>query len=167
MAKGYVSNRKEQRKKELGLQSSTKKENELKIENTQSKQSNNDRNYVSSNKTDFSNKSDFNQKSKSFSKQNNVKNFQSNRNKEKVLVKISNLPIDCIDEELKDQIHEWGEIDNISIKRYPDKIDGRVENVCAYINFYRYDHAEYFVEALDGTAFGMVIINVEILDSKS
>ena len=161
MAKGYVSNRKEQRKKELGLQSSTKKENELKIENTQSKQSNNDRNYVSSNKTDFSNKSDFNQKSKSFSKQNNVKNFQSNRNKEKVLVKISN------DEELKDQIHEWGEIDNISIKRYPDKIDGRVENVCAYINFYRYDHAEYFVEALDGTAFGMVIINVEILDSKS
>ena len=56
MAKGYVSNRKEQRKKELGLQSTTKKENELKIENTQSKQSNNDSNYVSSNKTDFSNK---------------------------------------------------------------------------------------------------------------
>ena len=80
----------------------------------------------------------------------------NNRNRDKQVIRISNLPDDITNKELIELVSEWGEIGNVNIKIYSD-------SVSAYIDFYNKYEADYFVEALHGTPFGNLIINVEIM----
>ena len=79
------------------------------------------------------------------------------RNRKKHVIKMSNLPSDITTPELFDLVHVWGEIGNINIKSYYD-------SVSSYIDFYNKDEADYFIEALNSTPFGNLIIRVEIMN---
>jgi RNA recognition motif-containing protein len=77
-------------------------------------------------------------------------------NKNKIRVRINNLPKDIYVKELNDLVSPWGSIGRIDVKYYRT-------NTTAYIDFYKYDEAEYFMNALNKTPFDHMIIDVEIL----
>jgi len=79
------------------------------------------------------------------------------RNRKKHVIKMSNLPSDITTPELFDLVHVWGEIGNINIKSYYD-------SVSSYIDFYNKEEADYFIEALNSTPFGNLIIRVELMN---
>ena len=82
--------------------------------------------------------------------------------KYKVLVRISNVPRDCQVFEIQEQLEQWGEISNISIKHYDYR--GTYDNTCIFINFRDMDDAKYFKEAHHQTILGNCSIGVDILD---
>ena len=90
-------------------------------------------------------------------------------NRDKYLVKISGCDPEITRDDLWSQISpKWGEIQNISVKVYTSKDENgseRVDNCCAFVNFYNLHAARYFVEAHDGTTMGHSIISVDLKDS--
>ena len=90
------------------------------------------------------------------------KNNRKNEDRMKHVIKISNLPTDIEVKELYNLITPWGDIGNINIKLYTDV-------TCSYIDFFNLDEAKYFVEALNSTPFGNMILRVELMnfDKKS
>ena len=107
-------------------------------------------------------------KNNSYSSDN--RNHRGYNNRQKYLVKISGVPSDLDSEELLEQVREWGEVSNVSIKQYKgyDEKSGTetIENTCAFINFYNRNAAEYFRDAHHGTTLGHMIIAVEIKDEQ-
>ena len=83
-------------------------------------------------------------------------NFQRGENKKyfkkTYRVKLSELPIDMTEEEMKILITDWGHIVRVKIIVYP-------ENATAYIDFGYEDEAEYFIEAIDKTCLEYKIIS--------
>ena len=80
-----------------------------------------------------------------------------NHNKQKHVIKISNLPSDISVPELAGLISPWGEIGNINIKNYSDAY-------CCYVDFYNKDEVDYFITALDQTPFDNMIIRTELMN---
>ena len=107
-------------------------------------------------------------KNNSYSSDN--RNNKGYNNRQKYLVKISGVPSDLDSEELLEQVREWGEVSNVSIKQYKgyDEKSGTetIENTCAFINFYNRNAAEYFRDAHHGTTLGHMVIAVEIKDEQ-
>ena len=91
---------------------------------------------------------------------------RKNYSSDQYLVKMSGVPNDIDADELKEQIYEWGELGNISIKSYTsfnrETNQEVIENTCAFINFKNEDAAKNFVEAHDETVLGHMVINVEL-----
>jgi|TARA_B110000858_G_C17722453_1_gene435953 RNA recognition motif-containing protein len=85
------------------------------------------------------------------------RNYHRNRNTK---VKISNLPRDINVKELNDLLSDWGQIGRINIRNICNK-----ENklTIAFVDFYNLNEAEYFLKALDKTAFDHYILDIEIL----
>lgn len=96
-------------------------------------------------------------------KRDNRKKYDNNRNnnrgeyKRKAVVKLSNLPIDITENELRNLVKEWGYIGNINVQYYGENKD----IVCSYIDFYNDYEADYFVKALNKTPFDNLIMVVE------
>lgn len=120
-------------------------------------------------KTEYTKKSfDKEKKVQKFSKptdnKKNSRNRNNRRNEDRIkhVIKISNLPTDIEVKELYNLITPWGDIGNINIKLYTDV-------TCSYIDFFNLDEANYFVEALNSTPFGNMILRVELMnfDKKS
>ena len=107
-------------------------------------------------------------KNNSYSSDN--RNNKGYNNRQKYLVKISGVPSDLESDELLEQVREWGEVSNVSIKQYKgydDKLGVEtIENTCAFINFYNRNAAEYFRDAHHGTTLGHMVIAVEIKDEQ-
>lgn len=97
-----------------------------------------------------------NHEKKSSEKYNSRISRPNQKNRDKQVIRISNLPEDITNKELIDLVSEWGEIGNVNIKIYSD-------SVSAYIDFYNKDEADYFVEALNETPFSNLIIHVQIM----
>ena len=85
------------------------------------------------------------------------KNKSYNRNREKHVIKMSNLPSDISVGELAELISPWGEIGNINIKNYS-------EAYVSYIDFYNKNEADYFIKAIDQTPFDNCIIRAELMN---
>ena len=87
-------------------------------------------------------------------------------NDSQFLVKMSGVPSDIDVDELKEQVYEWGELGNVSIKSYTsrnyEKQEDVIENTCAFINFRNEDAAKNFVDAHDQTVLGHMVISVEL-----
>lgn len=89
---------------------------------------------------------------------NRFNNNQNNYKKHpKFCVKISNIPNDLYEDELRQLLNGWGGVSKINF-------NNKSEYYAAYIDFYNKEHAEYFVKALDKTPFDNRIIDVELLD---
>ena len=73
-------------------------------------------------------------------------------------VKIENLPYDISNEELMEQLYNWGDITDIKIMNY-------AVNSTAFISFSNKEHAEYFIKALDNTKFEFMIIKLHLICS--
>lgn len=73
-------------------------------------------------------------------------------------VKIENLPYDISNEELMEQLYNWGDITDIKIMNY-------AVNSTAFISFSNKEHAEYFIKALDNTKFEFMIIKLHLIYS--
>ena len=76
--------------------------------------------------------------------------------RQNVTVKLSNLPDDITENELEGLLQEWGSIGRINVSSF--------ENKAGYIDFHFKNEAEYFIEAIDRTAFDSVIIRAELID---
>jgi hypothetical protein len=70
--------------------------------------------------------------------------------------KIQNLPPDITENELMELLYDWGHLISVHVKSYN-------EFAIAFIEFKFEDEIDYFVRALDKTAFDHSIINVEKL----
>ena len=68
-------------------------------------------------------------------------------------VKISELPNDITENEIMEQLYEWGDIIKLKLLNYND-------NSILYIDFKQEDQAEYFIRALNKTYFEHNIILV-------
>ena len=90
------------------------------------------------------------------SKYNNNNNKFNDKRYKKFCVKMSNIPNDLYEFELRKLLKGWGEISKINF-------NNKVEYYAAYIDFYNKDQAEYFVKALDKTPFDNRILDVELL----
>ncbi len=88
---------------------------------------------------------------------NHKHNYSDKIDKRKIVtVRISNLPQDITVPELNELVSEWGRIGRINLNNY--------DNTTCYIDFYFKDEAEYFLKAIDKTAFDNLILNVDIMD---
>lgn len=139
--KKWVSSRLKDKKKELGIP-------DKEPSPVQNKEKKNSRKVNRVRKNNY--------EKKSSDKFNSRVSRPNNRNRDKHVIRISNLPDDITNKELIELVSEWGEIGNVNIKIYSD-------SVSAYIDFYNKYEADYFVEALHATPFGHLIINVEIM----
>jgi RNA recognition motif-containing protein len=87
--------------------------------------------------------------------QKNNNRFINNKSTKKHCVKVSNLPSDVTVKEMTELILPWSPqkgILRINFGKSNDKI--------CYIDFIYKEEAEYFIEALNKTKFGNLIINV-------
>ena len=151
-AKKWTSNRLQTKKSELGIIDSDEKPSTIKDDIVTKKVTRPHLDKKGSNNS---------------SKEGSIKNAYNNRkpdnykridrNKKKYVIKISNLPRDITVRELSSLVSEWGEIGNINIKEYSD-------SVSSYVDFYNTEEYEYFIEALDSTPFGNLIIHVELMN---
>jgi RNA recognition motif-containing protein len=108
------------------------------------------------NKSSSSSNNNNNNSSSSSSNNNNNNNNNNNRYKNKITVKMSNLPDDMTYEELLELTYDWGDIINIKVLKYS-------EVSVAYIDFAKSEEANYFIKALDKTPFEYMILNVKIV----
>jgi len=161
-AKKWTSNRLQTKKSELGIIDSDEKPSTIKDDIVTKKvtrprlekKGSNNSSKEGSIKNAYNNRKPDNYK-KNDKKNDNYKRFD--RNKKKYVIKISNLPRDITVRELSSLVSEWGEIGNINIKEYSD-------SVSSYVDFYNTEEYEYFIEALDSTPFGNLIIHVELMN---
>jgi RNA recognition motif-containing protein len=86
-----------------------------------------------------------------------VKKVNFNKNKT-VTVKLSNLPDDITQYELEYLMKDWGSISRVNLSSY--------ENKTGFIDFYTKSEADYFIEAIDRTAFDHLIIRAEYIENK-
>ena len=152
------------------------KSNDNSNNNTNRFNNSNNYNNTNNNSNNYNNtNNNTNNNSNKYSKTTN--NFRDNKSNErrtdnrygnndsrkyKVLVRISNVPRDCQVFEIQEQLEQWGEISNISIKHYDYR--GTYDNTCIFINFRDMDDAKYFKEAHHQTILGNCSIGVDILD---
>ena len=71
-------------------------------------------------------------------------------------VRINNLPIDMMEDELRDLLYDWGHVVRLRVLVYP-------ENSVAYVEFKNEEEADYLVKALHKTPFEQVILHLERL----
>ncbi len=83
--------------------------------------------------------------------------YQREYQKKTYKVKIANLPRDITQDELSDLLKDWGHINRVSVKNYPD-------SSYSIIEFKFEDEVDYFVDALNSTPFDKQIINVVKLE---
>ena len=70
--------------------------------------------------------------------------------------KMTNLPIDLFEEELRDLLSDWGDLGRLKVLNYE-------ESSTAYIEFYKEDQIDYLIQALHKTPFDSRIIDLEKL----
>ena len=70
--------------------------------------------------------------------------------------KMTNLPIDIFEEELRDLLSDWGDLARLKVLNYE-------ESSTAYIEFYKEDQIDYLIQALHKTPFDSRIIDLEKL----
>jgi RNA recognition motif-containing protein len=87
---------------------------------------------------------------------NNRFNNRFNTTKKFHKVKMTNLPIDIFEEELKDLLSDWGDLARLKICNYE-------ESSTAFIEFYKEDQIDYLIKALHKTPFDSRIIDLEKL----
>lgn len=71
-------------------------------------------------------------------------------------VKMTNLPVDFFEEELRDLLSDWGDLARLKVLNYE-------ESSTAYIEFYKEDQIDYLIKALHKTPFDNRIIDLEKL----
>lgn len=69
-------------------------------------------------------------------------------------VKLSELPTDISEEELRELTCDWGHIAKIRVNKYN-------ESSVAYIDFGYEEEADYFIKAIDKTPFDYLIISAQ------
>ena len=99
--KKWKSSRLEDKRRELGLD----------------KKPSDDKKFSSKKPFDRNNKNKDNRSNK-----NDVKRKKFNDNKEKFVVRISNLPDDITVNEILNEVSKWGDVGNVNIKKYYEKI---------------------------------------------
>jgi hypothetical protein len=188
MSKKWVSSRSEQKKKDLGLVTTkppsiiTNEDDKISSNVTERNHFNKSNDNSNNNTNRFNNSNNYNNTNNNTNNNSNkysntTNNFRDNKSNErrtdnrygnndsrkyKVLVRISNVPRDCQVFEIQEQLEQWGEISNISIKHYDYR--GTYDNTCIFINFRDMDDAKYFKEAHHQTILGNCSIGVDILD---
>ena len=135
--KKWKSNRLEDKRKELGLDK---------------KKSSDDKKFSSKKPFDRNNRNKDNRSNK-----NDVKRKRFNDNKEKFVVRISNLPDDITVNEILNEVSKWGDIGNVNVKKYYD-------STSCYIDFYNLDEVKYFIGAFDKTLFDHMVISVQLMN---
>lgn len=75
-----------------------------------------------------------------------------------VTVRIANLPDDMTVPELEGLMSEWGHIARVNLNHY--------ENKTGFVDFYFKKEADYFIEAIDRTPFGNMIIRAEYIENR-
>jgi RNA recognition motif-containing protein len=83
--------------------------------------------------------------------------FKKEYSRKSYKVKIANLPSDMTQDELSSLLKDWGHINRVSVKNYPD-------SSYSIIEFKFEDEVDYFIEALNSTPFDKQIINVTKLE---
>ena len=81
------------------------------------------------------------------------KPFEYKNKYETYRVKISELPNDLTENEIMEQLYEWGDILKL-------KVINHIDTSIAYIDFKYKDQSDYFIKALHKTDFDNHIINV-------
>jgi len=71
-------------------------------------------------------------------------------------VKMSNLPTDVSEEELRNLLYDWGHLARIKVLNYD-------ESSTAYLEFNEEEEVDYLIQALNKTAFDNRIINLDKL----
>lgn len=135
--KKWKSSRLEDKRRELGLDK---------------KKSSDDKKFSSKKPFDKNNRNKDNRSNK-----NDVKRKKFNDNKEKFVVRISNLPDDITVNEILNEVSKWGDVGNVNVKKYYD-------STSCYIDFYNLDEVKYFIGAFDNTLFDHMVINVELMN---
>lgn len=92
----------------------------------------------------------------------NKQHFKNNKYKQyeqqsqtPTTIKMSNLPTDFREHEIKNIIYNWGHINRCKVINYD-------EETVIFIEFGYKEEAEYFVNAFDKTPFSNVLINCSI-----
>ena len=111
------------------------------LNNTSNNTSNNNTNNIISNVINNSNIRTYD------SKLHNIKNSKT------YTVKISELPNDISEYEMKELLKEWGDIKKIKVLNYTD-------TSVVYIDFVIEKYADHFIKALHKTTFDNVVISV-------
>ena len=78
------------------------------------------------------------------------------QNKKNYKVKMSNLPTDVSEEELRNLLYDWGHLSRIKVLNYD-------ESSTAYLEFNEEEEVDYLIQALNKTAFDNRIINLDKL----
>ena len=152
--KKWTSSRLKDKKKELGLEDKKEEDEPSKPIKKVHKEKGDKSTF---NKKGSGKKSSYRKGSKKGSYKKGSKNRSYNKNREKHVIKMSNLPSDISVGELAELISPWGEIGNINIKNYS-------ESYVSYIDFYNKNEADYFIKAIDQTPFDNCIIRAELMN---
>ena len=104
---------------------------------------------------DYKKNNSFDKKNKPFNKRRNNFNrrFGDKQDINTFRVKIYNIPSDLTLQNLNKMMIGWGKIGNIRINK-------RGYNISAVIDFYDKDAREYFIEAVNGTPVGFMLLQV-------